>query len=154
MENKRRGLSTIIVTLILVLLSLVLIGIVWTVVNNVVTSSSQQAASSAKCLNSQVKINAASCTRDGSDCNVTVQRVSGSDILGGIRLIFYDATGTSTAVNDSAGDISTSSTRRIVGNPYLANVSKIDAAAYFNDSAGKPSACSPGPSFTGIQLVG
>jgi len=152
MENKR-GLSTIIVTLILVLLSIVLVGIVWTVISNVVNSTNKNIASGIQCQNSQVQINAASCTQSGSACNVTVQRISGSDTLGGIRLIFYDQSGTTTRVNDSYGDVQTSATKTIAASPGLANISKIDAEAFFNDSAGKPSACSPGPSYTGIKLI-
>ncbi len=153
MENNKKGLSAVIVTLILVLLSLVLVGIVWVVVNNVVSSGTQQVASSSKCLNSQVEIIAATCNQAGTDCNVTIKRTSGSDDIDGVRLIFYNAVGDSN-VFDSNGTIVTPATRRALNvNAGITNVTKVDAAAYFNDASGKANACSPGPSFTDIKLA-
>jgi len=153
MENNKRGLSAVIVTLLLVLLSLVLIGIVWVVVNNVVSGGTQQITSNSKCLNSQVEITAATCTQTVGDCNVTIKRISGTDDIDGVRLIFYNAAGDS-SVNDSIGNIQTPATRRALDiSTGIANITKIDVTVYFLDTAGKVSPCSSPSEFTQVQLV-
>ena len=74
--GSKRGISSIIATLILVLLTIVLIGIIWAVVNNLVTTSSKQISSGEACLTSEVHV-FFTCTQSGSDCNVTIKRTSG-----------------------------------------------------------------------------
>ncbi len=154
MENKKRGLSTIIVTLILVLLSLVLIGIVWGVVTNVVNNSSGNIATQTKCSYSQLEVRAATCNTTSHLCNVTVKRTSGSDVLSGVRILLYDASDTS-VTNDSEGDLVLPSTRVVsnVNVSAIGNVTKVTAAAYFEDNTGQKNACREGTSFTDIKQV-
>ena len=45
-EFNKRGLSTIVVTLILVVLSLVAVGVVWAVISNLLKTGEQQSTSS------------------------------------------------------------------------------------------------------------
>ncbi len=152
MKNTR-GISSIIATLILILLTVVLIGIVWVVVSGIVTNSTKQVNSGSQCFNSGVQITSASCTVAGTNCNVTVQRTLGSDKLGGVRLVFMNSAGNS-AINDTMGDITTlGSTMAQNWNPGVSNVIEIDAAIYFNDSSGAKSICSEVSKFTTVQLI-
>ncbi len=153
MEKNKRGISTIIATLILVLLTIVLIGVVWIVVNNIVTNSTKQISSGAQCLNSAVQVTSAVCSMDGTDCNVTVQRTLGTDAIGGVRLVFINATSGSN-VWDINGSVTT--LQSITGsdiNAGVANTTEIDAAVYYTDSAGNKSPCSGAEKYTTVQLV-
>lgn len=153
MINNKRGLSAVIVTLLLVMLSIVLVGIVFVVVNNVVSSGTSQVSSGAKCLSSGVEVTAATCNQAGTDCNVTVQRTSGSDKIDGVTLVFYNAAQDSN-VNNTAGNIQTPAAKRILNiNASVSNITKIDAAAYFLDKSGAVGPCSTTSEFTQVQLT-
>lgn len=152
MKNKK-GISSIIATLILILLTIVLIGIVWVVVSGIVTNSTKQVNSGAQCLNSGVQITSASCTGTGNDCNVTIQRTLGTDVIGGVRLIFINAAANS-SVNDTSGNILTqASTIAQDWSPGVTNVTEVDAAIYFADASGAKSVCSGVTKFTTISLI-
>ncbi len=139
--KSRRGMSAIIVTLILVLLSIILVGIVWAVVSGIVGSASSQISSQQGCSFSSVEVISFSCTQTGSECNVTLKRDSGSDELGGVRVIFSD-NNSNEKTSDFGGNINTLATKRVTAyNIGVANVTKVSAAIYFNDSSGKPSVC-------------
>jgi flagellin-like protein len=151
MKNKK-GISSIIATLILLLLTIVLVGIVWAVVSGIVKTSTEGATSGAQCFNSGVEIKSASCTAAGT-CNVTVQRTIGTDVLGGIRLVFINALGESN-ITDINGTIQTLSSARLTdASMGVANITEIDAAMYFTDSAGTKKVCSGAVEFDAIQMI-
>ena len=140
--RSKRGISSIIATLILILLTIVLIGIVWVVINNLVSNSTKQIPSGEECLSSGFQTVSFVCTQSGSDCNVTVKRISGSDAIGGMRLVFTNDNQDSNT-SDSAGDILTFASKVIqVTNIGVANVTQVGSAAYFLDSSGAITPCS------------
>ncbi len=146
----KKGLSAVIVTLILVLLSIVLVGVVWAVINNVINLGSQQVASTSKCLNSQLEAISFSCTSTGSQCNVTIKRISGTEDIGGIRIIFSNENKDSN-VTDFSGNIITLATKKVTAtNLGVSNITRVSAAIYFDRSSGNPAACS----ITSNELVG
>jgi len=55
MKKNNRGLSTVVTTLIIILLVLVAVGIIWGVVNNLLSKSSGTIESSTECLDLDVK---------------------------------------------------------------------------------------------------
>ena len=149
--KNRRGISSIIATLILILLTIVLIGIVWVVVSGIVTTSTKQINSGAQCSGSAVQITAASCTQTGGDCNVSIQRTLGSDTIGGVRVVFVNAAGNS-SYNDTVGNVQTLGYANVQDwQPNVSNVSEIDAAVYFTDAAGTKNPC-PEVKFTTIAI--
>jgi flagellin-like protein len=152
MKNTR-GISDIIATLILILLTVVLVGIVWVVVSGVVTNSTKQVNSGAQCLNSGIQITSATCNQAGTDCNVTVQRTLGTDSIGGIRLVFINAAGNS-AINDTSGNlVPLQSVTAPDWSTGISNVTEVDAAIYFTDAAGNKQVCNVGTKFTTVQLI-
>ena len=153
MINNKKGLSAVIVTLLLVMLSIVLVGIVFVVVNNVVGRGTSQAQTGFDCLSSSISVTAATCNQAGTNCNVTVKRGQGSDAIGGVTLVFYNAQDES-GVNNTAGNIQTPASKRITNiNASIANITKIDAAVYFLDNSGKVSTCSGTTEYTQVALV-
>ena len=137
-----KGMSAIIVTLLLVMLSIVLTGVVFVAVHNIIKTGTQQVSSSSQCLNSGAEVTSFSCLQDGTQCNVTVRRTSGSDSIGGVRLIFTNDKGESN-VSDSPGNIVTLATKSITAtNIGVINITQVGVAIYFLDSAEKPIPCS------------
>ncbi len=152
MMKNNRGISSIIATLILLLLTIVLVGIVWAVVSGIVKTSSEGATSGTKCFSSGIDIKSASCTQAGV-CNVTVQRISGTDTIGGLRVVFMNAVG-ATNLTDINGTLVTLDSARLTNAPMgIANVTEVDAAIYFTDAAGTKSPCSPPVQYKTVALI-
>ena len=96
MKNKKeefrfnkRGLSTIVVTLILIVLSLVAVGVVWVVVNNILKSGTSQASFQFGTLFLNLKIDRALMDTSGN-LLVTVSRGTGQGDLPAIDFIVSD----------------------------------------------------------------
>ncbi len=151
-SKNRKGISSIIATLILLLLTIVLVGIVWAVVSGIVKTSTEGATSGAQCFNSGIDITSASCTGAGV-CNLTVQRTLGTDVIGGLRAVFLDKNGAGN-VTDIDGNIQTLGTARLVNQPIgVVNVSEVDVAIYFTDTAGNKNVCSSPTKYTNVQII-
>lgn len=85
MLNKR-GISTIIATLLLILLTIVLIGVLWVVIRNVTSSASSGINLGGLTLD--LKIQAANVIKN--NLSVVVQRQAGAGDLTGVNFILYD----------------------------------------------------------------
>jgi len=95
MIKNKRGLSTVVTTLIIILLVLVAIGIIWIVVRNVLESGSNEIDFRTKCLDVDVKATAVTCLTDVDNwavCNVSLERTRGSDEIAGVKLVFHNST--------------------------------------------------------------
>ncbi|VVB82967.1 Uncharacterised protein [uncultured archaeon] len=92
MKNKK-GLSTIVVTLILVVLSLVAVGVVWAVISNLLKTGEEQSTSSFGQIFLNLKVQNVNIKSNG-DVDVTVQRNSGAGDLKAINFIVSDGTNT------------------------------------------------------------
>jgi flagellin-like protein len=150
MKNKQ-GISAIIATLILLLLTIVLVGIVWAVVSGIVRTSTEGVSSGAQCFNSALDITSAVCTADGI-CNASIQRTSGTDTIDGIRVIFMNEAGDSN-FTDVEGNVQTLGVVKVPNTiTEVANVNEVDAAIYFMNSAGVKSPC-PVVKYTEVQIV-
>ena len=88
LKNKK-GLSDIVVTLIIIVLSLVAIGVVWVVVSNILKSSSSQASFQFGTLFLDLKIEKVLVDSNGNYL-VTVSRGTGQGELTGIDFVFSD----------------------------------------------------------------
>jgi len=90
-KKDKRGLSTIVVTLILVVLSLVAVGVVWAVISNLLKTGGQQTTSSFGQIFLNLKVQNVNLKTNG-DVDVTVQRNSGTGDLKAINFIISDGT--------------------------------------------------------------
>jgi flagellin-like protein len=151
MMINNRGISSIIATLILLLLTIVLVGIVWAVVSGIVKTSTEGANSGAQCFNSAIDVTSATCASSTGNCTITIQRTLGTETIDGVRLVSSNATGDSN-YTDVNGSLQTLVPVRLVANNGVSNVTKIIAAIYFSDAAGNKNVCN-GVEFTTIQLV-
>lgn len=75
MMNKK-AMSGIVTTVITLGLVIVVIGVVWTIITNVIESNSEEIDYSQQCLGISLKVDSVSCS-DGS-CSVVVKRALGS----------------------------------------------------------------------------
>jgi hypothetical protein len=75
MKNKK-GLSTIVTTLIIILLVLVAIGIIWSVVKGLLDSSKDDISNSQKCLDIEITVSKLSNVTAGTSNALTLKRTS------------------------------------------------------------------------------
>ncbi|MCW8965155.1 MAG: hypothetical protein OQK82_00500 [Candidatus Pacearchaeota archaeon] len=102
--NNKKGLSAIILTVIMIGLVLVAVSILWVVVNNLVQEETGGISFENECLKINLDVTKMSCEDD--TCEVTVKRTSGGDVIGGIRLVFRNSSGsTGTTIEDVSGNI-------------------------------------------------
>ena len=145
MIYSRRGLSAVVTTLIIILLSLVAIGIIWVVVNNVLEGGAETTEIGAKCLQVDIKATAASC--NAGNCNVTYNRKSGGDAIDGIKIVMSD--GQNSVQTDVPGNVAPLAivTKTNVNATTLSTPSSVQIAAYFVDASGQEQVCTPGSAF-------
>ncbi len=149
MENKK-GLSTIVVTLIIILLSLVAVGVVWGVVNNLIKSGSEGVDVSSKCLNINIEATAVNCSGVATiACTTRLQRTgTGTDPIAGVKLIFSNETaGLSSALLDEIGNIEVLVGKVKTFDTGIANANKVMVTPYFLDASGKEKLCTQSSSF-------
>jgi len=150
MINNKKGLSTIVTTLILILLVLVAVGVIWIVVKNIIDTGSEDVDVGAKCLSVDVKATAVACT--GTTCAVTLSRKAGGDDIGGVKLVFGNASsGTaSTTPTDISGNIAPliTVTQTGVDTAGVADSDFVGVTVYFADSSGNEKLCSTTNSFS------
>ena len=91
-----RGLSAVVTTLLIILLSIIAIGVVWVVVKNVVDKGSEQINLGQFTLDLSIK----NAYIDGSDVKVGVRRSPGQGEISGIKFIFYNGTDSSIVQKD------------------------------------------------------
>jgi len=156
MFNKK-GLSGIVITLIIVLLSLAGIAIVWTVVGGLIKGNTEGIEISSKCLNTNIEITSVTCV-DGElnkMCDVKLVRTgTETSELGGVKLVFKDeinAVSSDSAI-DIAGNIAALVGKTATGidsGIVIANMpNKVEATPYFKDATGQEKLCSQTTSFS------
>ena len=157
-EKNRRGLSTIIATLLIILLTLVSVGIIWVVIRNVVQSGTNQVDLSQRCLAVELSATTVNDTQQTLGFYyVTLHR--GSDSQGdlGIKVVVFNGTnGTGLANNSGPRDFGSFGELKPIGTitknvttpwtagptPVLTNGDKIEFTAYFRDASGNDQLCS------------
>lgn len=146
MKNNKKGLSTIVATLLIILLTLVAVGIIWVVVKNVVQGGSNQVTTDSKCLAADVV--ATKVTNSTLlDYAVTLNRQGGEDELGGVKLVFTNADGSTNILRDISGNIpalstvTESVTFTQAESDSLPNPDGVSVVVYFLDASGTPQLC-------------
>ena len=148
MRDDKKGISIVVVSLIMVIIVLGAVSIVWLIVNDIVGGSSEQINLGTKCLEVDVKATKLDCTTPGV-CDVTIERNPGGDAIGGVKLIFTNATGGANFVSDSSGDITELATKTVSAvTTGIANVNKVEVAVYFTDASGNEELCTATSSFS------
>jgi hypothetical protein len=154
MKNKK-GLSTIVATLIIILLVLVAVGIIWVVVRNVLEGGAGQITSGYECTNAVVKPTKVTCDvgtggigNDGR-CDVTVTRSAGGEEFAGIKIILTNAE--ENHIEDVENNMNELETKTESITSGLDNVTRVDVAVYFEDESGNEIICDSS-GYMNIQL--
>lgn len=143
MRDNKKGLSTVVTTLIIILLVLVAIGIIWVVVRGVVESGTSEFDAAARCLKLDVRATTVTCAAV-NDCTVVVERKAGGDEIGGVKLVFKNTSlSTSGAVLDQQGDIPALTSQTFANvDPGLAdNSDSIEVTTFVKDETGTEFVC-------------
>jgi len=85
-KRKKKGLSAVISTLLLILLALVAVGIIWVVINNIISKGSEEVGFSQFTLD--LKIKQVKVEQDG--IHITVKRNAGKGDLQGLKFFLSD----------------------------------------------------------------
>ncbi|MDO8622849.1 MAG: hypothetical protein Q7R52_01275 [archaeon] len=143
----KRGLSTVVTTLIIVMMSLAAVVIVWIVIENVIKTNVSIVDYSSKCLLADVKPESASYGSGTDKLTVTLKRgaAGGEEAsIGGVKVSVTAANGT-TLSEDSAGNIALLATKSyITTNKFTAKPTKVLTTVYFVKEDGSMYLCPSG----------
>ncbi len=143
MLNNKKGLSAIVTTLIIILLTIVSIGIVWVVVRNVLTGGTENVDWNAKCIEASAMPIRLNCSGTPATCTVALKRQgAGTDALGGAKLVFKnDTAGLTSAVLTFTGDIPALVETKTTHPTAIESATKVEVTPYFTDTGGNPHYC-------------
>ncbi len=145
--KNHKGLSAIIVTLILILLSIVVATVVWVVVNNIVQGESGRVDVQAKCLSINVEAETVTNASDAGvspvNYNVVLTRSAGGESIDGVKIVFTNATGGSSYVHTAPGNIAPLATTTVNTGAVvtITNANKVKVSPYFVSDAGEDQDC-------------
>jgi hypothetical protein len=144
----KKGLSTVVTTLIIILLVLVAVGIIWGVVNNLLVKSKGKISSSTKCLDLDVqatRVAEGNATEGyGGIYNVTLKRGAGGDdeeIYA--KVVFYNADSNSDVIDFGDGLLPLETVTKELNSSTLA-ASQVEITTYFLDENGNEVLCPSG----------
>lgn len=148
LNNNKKGLSAIIVTVLLIGLTIVAVGVVWAVVNGVLQRGASNTDLSAKCLDIIVTATSVTCGETPAVCVVRLERTgSRDDAISGVKMVFENAAG-----DRSASPATYSSPIAQLGNAQATGVvtgintpTKVEVTVFFTDASGNTQYC-PQPS--------
>jgi len=136
---KKKGMSGIVTTIIIIGIGLVAVGIIWYVINNIIVGQTEGITFSEKCLKINLKITSANCS--SGNCDVLIKRNAGGGDFDGVNLLFYKPDGTSQAQNVSGNIVPLTTVKKQVTG-IDTSAEKVEAYAYFIKDNGENQFCS------------
>lgn len=139
MKQNKKGLSEAVMTVIMIALVLVAVGVIWVVVQNILSKSATNIDYNQKCLGITIEpTNLEPC--DANNCNVALERATGStgDAVGGFEVTLSNetASGTAQTFDENVAVSMTKSVTKSVGNP-----NKVSVRIYFIDDKSEKHYC-------------
>lgn len=136
MINNKRGLSTVVTTLIIILLVFIAVGIIWVVIRQVIQGGTESIDWSSKCLAVSVQSTQLTCAGGAlasDNCTVTMLRGAGGDAIAGVKVVLTGTGGN--FIYDHVGNIAplATSTTPTITATNRANVTTVDIVPYFKD---------------------
>ncbi len=140
MIKDKRGLSAVIVTLIMILLGVFVSGIIWMVVQNVVETGTSQIEFNSNCLAINIEISRVICDQNGDSCNITIERKAGGDEdIEGIKLVYENLENSNPVTQ--ATDLVVNAKRTFEHAPEIVNVTSVKVIPYLLDDFGNTKDC-------------
>lgn len=146
MYNKK-GISDVVTTVLIVLLTIVAIAILWSFLQPMFTKSGTKIQQAEACLSINMEI--PSCAVSATNANVTVRRNAGAANVKEIRLIFEKADGSTKVLNQS--DVPSELETRFYENDIGFSAKSVAVAAGVADSQGAINYCNPTQPVTCMQ---
>jgi hypothetical protein len=139
----KRGISGILVTVIMVVLVLGAVAVVWGIVGSLIETQTDAASVSGKCIGIDLKLTKLSCVGGANDvCGVTVTRGAKGESIDGYKLILTNDVGESNFVGDVPGNLPPLGVKTTnVTATGIADVTKVEIKAYFKDVEGNEQLC-------------
>ena len=144
MKNDKRGLSTIVTTLIIILLVFIAIGIVWVVIQDVIQGGTDTIEYQAQCLEVNLEVTSAVCVDNASECAISISRGAGGNEFAGVKIKIPNENETASFVHTEGGNIVQLETVAITapGTGFINhNEPGITVKAYFEDGLGNQYIC-------------
>jgi len=137
----RKGVSGIILTIIMIVLVLASVAVIWGIVNNILQTQTEQVGVSSKCLNLNIQSSKLDCTNDV--CDVTVTRDSSGDAIAGMKLVFTTSSGDTNYIHDVPGNVELLETKTFTNITTIGiNATDVSITPYFLDASGNEQLCS------------
>ncbi|MBS3070970.1 hypothetical protein J4407_01570 [Candidatus Pacearchaeota archaeon] len=142
--SEKKGLSGIVVTLILIVIVMSATLLIWFVVRDILGEGTENINVGAKCLDVNIEVAQLTCTGVSSDvCTVSLTRNAGGDNIGGVKVVFSNETATKTYVHDAPGNIAPLETKTVSAIATgIKNADKAEPVVYFLDASGNEQLCS------------
>ncbi len=130
---EKRGLSTVVATLLIILLVIVAVGVVWTVVRNVIDRGTGSISTD----QFTIDLGITSASLSGNIVTVNVRRGAGEGDLSGFKLIFSDGTNSeSVEENVALGELESQSFQVDINNLGVPNADRVSIAPIVVDASG------------------
>jgi hypothetical protein len=154
MKNKK-GLSSIVITLIMIVLSLVAVGAIWAIVSPMLGKSATDTDYATKCMGVSLEVVKLTCPGVATtNCDVIVKRTgtASTEVIAGAKVVLKDASGAGSNVFSSSANIAqlATATFNVPFTPIalVGNVKKVEVTPYFTDTSGKPYVCTTATSYS------
>lgn len=143
---KKKGLSAVVTTLIIILLVLVAVGIIWVVVRNVIEEGAEQIDINTKCV--AVDVRAVSVTESSpGDYSVTLERKAGGGDIGGIKVNLFTDTSSSGVIDFGVAIAELERETQTINGSGLPDADRIEFTVFFLDASGNDQLCTQTNSF-------
>ncbi|MCA9487529.1 MAG: hypothetical protein KC516_01055 [Nanoarchaeota archaeon] len=132
---KKRGLSTVVSTLIIILLVLVSVGIIWGVVSNLLNTQKEKISFDKFSI--QLEIKKVQIDSDTNTTAVTVKRNQGEGEISGMKLIFSDGENSETTDVSPLGELEQMTYIITLENIDVDNLKKVSIAPFVENIEGE-----------------
>ncbi|MEN7982464.1 MAG: hypothetical protein ABFQ65_03370 [Nanoarchaeota archaeon] len=150
MIKHKRGISTVVITIIMIVLVLAAIGVVWTIISSIIEDSSGEIGISSKCLKVNLIVTKMICA--DATCDITVNRKAGGENIGGFKLIFSNSVSgnVGTTVENVVGNIQELGTKTAEDKAHGLTDEQpdtVEVVVYFLSESGTEQICSQTKTF-------
>ena len=137
---KKRGMSAVITTLIIILLVIVALGIIWVVIRNVIQGSVSQVELAQKCR--EVDLTVKNVVADGENYDITLSRTGGGENSTGVKFVLSNGTHYSDPI-DFGYKLTplATQTNYSIDNTGVLEANQIEMTAYFDNDKGGEDIC-------------
>ena len=146
MIDKKRGMSAVITTLIIILLVIVALGIIWIVIRNVIQGSVEQVELAQKCRTINLEAKKIEGNVAGNSYDITLTYGGTGDEIAGVKITLFNTTDdTNSNLLDFTDNMKPLETKTMdldleSGKEVIA-ANQIEMTAYFENEAGEDDLC-------------